>query len=203
MKTFLLAWNPDKWKWDNLNENIDELHLTGHTYHLWSIASYKKAQIGDRVFLMRLGKKPKGLMASGFITTAPELTRHWGDKSKSSYRSMIDFDVILHPEKEPILELDILNVGNLSAVNWTPQSSGMEIIPDMANELEKLWFDFLLNRKHYTEYFTSTDNDASYLEGSMKKMIIKRYERNPYARKICIEHYGLSCCVCGFNFQAV
>jgi len=151
MKTFLLAWNPVKWKWDNLDENIEELRHTGHTYHQWSIASYKKARIGDRVFLMRLGKEPKGLMASGFITTPPLLMEHWGDKNKLAHRAIIDFDVILHPEKETILGLDILNVGNLSVVNWTPQSSGMEIIPHLADELEKVWSDFLLNGRHYTE----------------------------------------------------
>ena len=28
-------------------------------------------------------------------------------------------------------------------------------------------------------------------------------ERNPHARKKCIEHYGLSCVVCDFNFEKV
>jgi 5-methylcytosine-specific restriction protein A len=27
-----------------------------------------------------------------------------------------------------------------------------------------------------------------------------KYERNPFARKACIDHYGLSCMICGFNF---
>lgn len=28
-----------------------------------------------------------------------------------------------------------------------------------------------------------------------------RYERNIYARKECIRHYGYSCSVCDFNFE--
>jgi predicted HNH restriction endonuclease len=34
----------------------------------------------------------------------------------------------------------------------------------------------------------------------MKNLNIE-YERNPEARRRCIEHHGASCCVCGFNFE--
>lgn len=32
---------------------------------------------------------------------------------------------------------------------------------------------------------------------------INSYERNSKARKKCIEHYGISCQVCGMNFEEV
>ena len=38
-------------------------------------------------------------------------------------------------------------------------------------------------------------------EGSKKKIYVNRYERNPHARRLCIEQYGLNCTVCGFNFE--
>lgn len=38
-------------------------------------------------------------------------------------------------------------------------------------------------------------------EGAKKKIYVNRYERNPHARRLCIEHYGLNCTVCGFNFE--
>ena len=31
--------------------------------------------------------------------------------------------------------------------------------------------------------------------------MVTKYERNPYARKTCIDYYGLSCYVCQFNFE--
>jgi hypothetical protein len=40
-------------------------------------------------------------------------------------------------------------------------------------------------------------------EGTAKKVIINAYERNPEARKRCIDYYGVSCAVCGFNFGRV
>ena len=41
-----------------------------------------------------------------------------------------------------------------------------------------------------------------YVEGAKKQVRVNAYERNPRARKVCIEHYGLDCAVCGFNFAA-
>jgi len=39
------------------------------------------------------------------------------------------------------------------------------------------------------------------VEGAAKTIAINAYERNPKARKICIEHYGTVCSVCEFSFQ--
>jgi 5-methylcytosine-specific restriction enzyme A len=46
------------------------------------------------------------------------------------------------------------------------------------------------------------ENSEGVIEGVKKTIIINTYERNKKAREICIKHYGLSCTVCGFNFQA-
>ena len=71
MKTFLFAWNPKKWDWTTLEQNIDEIEQTGRTSLRWSVISHKKISPGDRAFLVRLGKEPKGIMASGFVSTSP------------------------------------------------------------------------------------------------------------------------------------
>ncbi len=39
-----------------------------------------------------------------------------------------------------------------------------------------------------------------YREGVTKQISVNVYERNPEARRKCIEHYGTSCCVCQFEF---
>lgn len=38
-------------------------------------------------------------------------------------------------------------------------------------------------------------------EGAVQQVTVNAYERNPKARQLCIAHYGLSCYVCGFNFE--
>jgi 5-methylcytosine-specific restriction protein A len=38
-------------------------------------------------------------------------------------------------------------------------------------------------------------------EGAKRTVTVNSYERNPIARKFCIEHYGTVCSVCEFNFE--
>lgn len=40
-----------------------------------------------------------------------------------------------------------------------------------------------------------------YFEGSLKQVYVNIYERNPIARRKCIEYYGLECSVCQINFH--
>ena len=42
--------------------------------------------------------------------------------------------------------------------------------------------------------------ESQLVEGATCQVTINSYERNPEARKRCIEHYGSSCRVCDFNF---
>jgi hypothetical protein len=37
-------------------------------------------------------------------------------------------------------------------------------------------------------------------EGAVKPVVVNAYERNPEARRRCIEHYGAACFVCGLDF---
>ena len=47
------------------------------------------------------------------------------------------------------------------------------------------------------------DVNKSFREGTTSQVLVNAYERNPQARKKCIEYYGTSCFVCGFNFGKV
>jgi predicted HNH restriction endonuclease len=44
------------------------------------------------------------------------------------------------------------------------------------------------------------DINKKFREGAISQATVNVYERNPQARKKCIEYYGTSCFVCGFNF---
>lgn len=37
-------------------------------------------------------------------------------------------------------------------------------------------------------------------EGAKQTVVVNRYERNASARATCVQHWGLDCAVCGFNF---
>lgn len=42
-----------------------------------------------------------------------------------------------------------------------------------------------------------------FIEGSVKTIMVNAYERDPKARQKCIDHYGYTCVVCGFEFEKV
>lgn len=46
------------------------------------------------------------------------------------------------------------------------------------------------------------DNEV-YYEGSVTTVKVNKYERNPEARKKCIEKHGCQCKICGFDFEKV
>ena len=205
MKTFLFAWNPKKWDWTTLEQSIEQIQQTGRVNEKWSVISHKKISPGDRAFLMRLGKEPKGIMAAGFVATPPFLSQHWSGEDKLVNRVIIDFEVILNPEHEPLLNLQILNQGNLAKGHWTPQSSGIEINPDITDDLEAVWFEFLNTENIRYNPFTASvkDEQKVYTEGNPNQVVVTKYERNPHARKTCINYYGYTCAVCEFNFEKV
>lgn len=44
------------------------------------------------------------------------------------------------------------------------------------------------------------DPGRALVEGGVSRVAVNAYERNPVARRRCIDHYGATCIVCGFDF---
>ncbi|QHS54394.1 hypothetical protein GWR56_02120 [Mucilaginibacter sp. 14171R-50] len=145
-KAYLFGWNPLKFRWSDMDDDIQKLKTTGELIDNWSVASHKTIQPGDRAYVVRLGAEPKGIFASGYIASEPFLASR---KGRIYYRINITFDVLLNPDKERILTFDILKTGNLAGQNWTPQASGISIRPPLVDELEGVWLDFLANKEDY------------------------------------------------------
>ena len=143
MNTFLFAWNPVKWPWPEIGESVALLNSGKKVSEMWNCVSHKKVKPGDRAFFSKVGSEPRGIFASGYITSEPFLSK--GRKGKDIFCVTIDFDILLDPETTPILTLDILNIGKLEKQLWTPQSSGITIKTEFAEELEMVWKDFLEN----------------------------------------------------------
>ena len=206
---YLFVWNPNKWsQWTDPNnepyieKNIEELKNTGKVTLMWSCRSYKSIRPGDRAFLVRVGSTPRGIFGSGKVVSEPFLSQHWSGEDKDVPRVLIEFDVLLNPDKDSILKLDNLEKGNLSKQTWTPQSSGISIRQEVIDELEEEWFEFLRTQKvRYNPFSETTGTTQTYVEGAATQVTQTRYERNVYARNECLKYYGYSCSVCDFNFE--
>jgi hypothetical protein len=143
MRAFLFAWNPVKWPWPGLSGDIRTLRETGILTEAWSCASKRSVRMGDRAFLVRVGKKPTGLMGSGYISSEPFESERNGIRR---VRVTINFEVLLDPETEPILGMEELRSGVLKQQLWSPQASGISIKPHVAFGLEEVWNAFLSGR---------------------------------------------------------
>lgn len=195
-QTYLFVWNSKPETWDSLEESVKEFNYNGDCIITWRCNS--KAIIpGERAFLIKVGTFPKGIFGSG-ITTSSTL------KDGDTLYVEIKLDVLLHPLKDKLLSIDILKQGLLSEQNWTPQASCISIKSTIVEELEKVWFNFLLSEAKFRSIlFSDTENTKTFIEGAANQITLTKYERNPYARKACVEHYGYSCFVCNFNFEKV
>jgi len=140
MKAYLFGWNPDKWPWSDIDDDIKKLAKDEKLEEAWSVASHKTIQPGDRAYIIRLGVEPKGIFSSGYISSEPYLASRMG---RIYHRINITLDVLLNANKQPILGMDILKTGNLAYQNWTPQASGISIKSQLVDELEGVWMDFL------------------------------------------------------------
>ncbi|MFD0793339.1 hypothetical protein ACFQZX_06895 [Mucilaginibacter litoreus] len=147
MKAYLFGWNPQKFEWADIDNDIARLANGDKLEENWSVASHKTIKPGDRAYVVRVGVEPKGIFASGYISSEPFLASR---KGRIYYRINMVFDVLLNPDKEQILPLNILKTGNLAAQTWTPQASGISIRPELVNELEGVWLDFLSSKGDFS-----------------------------------------------------
>ncbi len=146
MKTWLFTWNPNNWQWDTTvdgyNELRKEISQIGFTIAKWSCGINKSIEMGDRIFLIRLGTKDRGIVASGYAETKVFKGTHWNkDKAAEGLetrRIYIRFDRILNIDAgeylpyEKLIEID-------KEYHWSPQASGVNIPIKTAEKLEKAW----------------------------------------------------------------
>lgn len=71
----------------------------------------------------------------------------------------------------------------------------------LKGELRDYIMQFFNGNPANTDYPDEVPEDLE--EGKKKAVTVNVYERNPIARKKCIEHYGIECQVCEIDFQQV
>jgi 5-methylcytosine-specific restriction enzyme A len=69
--------------------------------------------------------------------------------------------------------------------------------PNLARALEELG---VVSEREF-RFPEQVNEGVVYKEGAASRITINAYERNPQARKRCIEYYGARCFVCSFDFE--
>ncbi len=197
---YLLTWNPSKWPWSSLSQDLQTIDREGHFDEEWSCGVSKNIPIGARVFLMRLGVDPKGLVASGHVTTEPFQKKHWDPELAAQGKEANYVDVRFdYLADEPVIPISVLEQGPIADMDWTPQNSGITIKPYLEAWLESLW----ARRTGSGSAFNPDEIiESSSYEGAVKKVVVNRYERDPNARRACIAEHGTKCFICEMDFAS-
>ena len=202
MATYLLTWNPKRWAWDDLAADADAVAERGRLVRRWSCGNTKRIALDDRVFLLRQGVEPRGIIASGTVTRESYPAEHWNPGHLApGWFVDVAFDALQDPETGPILARKRLDAPEYAQFRWNTQSSGISIPPHIAEVLEREW-DSVVGSAPASDSGQSAEPRTLY-EGTPRAVSLNVYERNPEARRRCIAHYGTACVVCGFDFGSV
>lgn len=140
-KNWLLSWNPSRWTWDTLAADRATTISGEKADNRWRCSSSKPRE-GDRVFLIRTGNSPKGVVAVGKITRAPYEAEQWeqarADAGETTRFVDVAFDSVRDATTDEIVPLEELQ-SREPGQEWNPQSSGIEIKAKAARSLERLW----------------------------------------------------------------
>lgn len=143
MPTWLLTWNPKRWVWEGLAKDAALVRKGKHGTDRWSCGNSKGIRPGDRFFLLKQGPVPRGIVASGAITSRPREGEHWdAERRQKGVRALyveLRFESLLDPDKEAPLSVAELTRGPLARVHWRSHISGIRIPDDAAALLERLW----------------------------------------------------------------
>lgn len=195
MPTYLLTWNPNRWKWNNIQDCVEEIDDKGFHLGQWSTGVTKKIHRGDRLFLIRLGKKPKGIIGSGWAESNVFEDEHWDDSSKYANYVSVRFDSLLNPEVNPKNVLPRKELNRLGKMHWDSQSSGISIPDDVARRLEDAWADFLGNNR---KLFSDAEPFA--IEGLLTETVRYVRGRSRQLRDLALETSEGVCCVCEVDY---
>ena len=140
-RNWLLSWNPSRWNWDTLAADRATTIAGEKADNRWRCGSTKPRE-GDRVFLIRTGSPPKGIVALGKVTRAPYEAEHWeqarADAGETTRFIDVAFDSVRDATTDEVVSLEDLQ-SHEPGQEWNPQSSGIEIKSKAARTLERLW----------------------------------------------------------------
>jgi predicted HNH restriction endonuclease len=159
-----------------------------------------------------LGEEPKGIIASGWISSDPKLGIHWNKEKaalgKQTFFVDCEWERLLNPDVDAPLSLSKLNTGKSAAMHWTPQSSGVRIPDEIVTELEGMWAEHVGKTSLATE---KIDKELAAMEGAERIALVRHRRREQSLRDAKIAatkklgNGRLKCEVprCGFDFEVV
>jgi hypothetical protein len=211
MSTIVITWNSAGWNWPDLPRALAQVSAGTATRQSWATGNTKFIEVGSRVFLLRQGPEPRGLMGSGFTVGPVFQAPHWDAVRAASGEQAnfvtVDLDVLLEPHPGKLLDQRVFEDGALGAYHWEHRASGQALPDDVADALELAWWDFVGPQKEVSPPVLEPEIGA--LEGHLRLRMVRHRQREAWLRGAKIaeaqRHGPLRCEVpnCGFDFAVV
>lgn len=173
MPAYLLTWNPKRWEWSTLHEEIADLKRGQPTARRWSAGNTKTIQPGDTLYLMRLGAEPRGIIAKGTATTGVKEELHW-NQDRASHGETANVVYVTWEVLDDSTTRTPLPVADLEAIapaqQWRPFGSGAVIRPDALKALESAWANHIApqSSSHFSNQLTAGE---LYTRNTLAKML--------------------------------
>jgi hypothetical protein len=151
MPSFYFLWNPTESR-PGLSEELGEaarLLADGKRPRNWNWSTGSRTKTNfpprSRFFMVRTGKKPRGVIGYGTIPTGIlGVDDHWDDRKGGQDATYvdIDFENLIDSEQDPqkVVSLEFLKAAGFGFQVWSPLSNGTKI-PDEAADQIKARFD--------------------------------------------------------------
>lgn len=140
LPAYLLTWNPTMFDFSNFDKEAKLVGERGEGDLGWSTGNRQSAPIGARVFLMRQGQEPKGLVGVGRITGSITPQPHWDPKQREQGKTYLMAPIRWQTLQElPVLLLDQLISEFDQPALWNAPAGGVEIPAEIAARLEHAW----------------------------------------------------------------
>jgi 5-methylcytosine-specific restriction enzyme B len=141
-RSWLLAWNPTKWVWDDFHKQLATTEGGEPVTRRWRCAN-SSADVGDEAWLVRIGVEPRSICGHGHIVHGVYDAPHWDQNKAATGASAqyvdVAFDDLRNPDSDRAIKVEELARRTETAQEWTPQRSGIRIGEDAATVLRQLW----------------------------------------------------------------
>ncbi|MCI8638976.1 MAG: AAA domain-containing protein [Coprococcus sp.] len=192
-RAWLLTWNPINWDWADYKEWCADTKLGNKHIEPWTCSSSQPA-VGDEIFLMKTGAKPRGILAHGYVSKEAYEAEHY-DPEKAAQGVKLnhidaEYDWIQDYNSEPVLMQDDLK-DRLPDQQWSPMGSGIEIKSNVLPELEKMWLGLIGKKADEDTYMDLTTEEVLEITYDKNRILYgppgtgKTYSTAIYAVAIC------------------
>lgn len=150
-QTFVMRWNPEischkvadfEYAMENFYNDASTGLSTSSFYYDWSIFEHEKVHVGDRFFMLKVGKGNTGIVMSGIIVSLPYKDEDWSGKGRDVRYVKMTPNCMIHPDKSKMVTIQELDEA-MPGVNWNDGHSGVLLSNEQSVKFDELWRNFL------------------------------------------------------------